>query len=109
MVELEVAHMNDQPGRRGNPQSHGIGDRMADVEKLHLERTDLDRRAGFHGVEHSLAGRVVARQFDLDQAHGQRRPVDRDRDLIQHMVDRADVIFVPVGDDNSHHLVRLFA
>ena len=43
VVELVIAGMDHQPGRRVDAQPDAVGDRVADVEELDLERADLDR------------------------------------------------------------------
>ena len=51
----------------------------------------------------------VAGQLDFQQAAGQRGGVDRRLDFLQHVVDRADVVFVTVGDDDAAHLVAVLS
>ena len=105
MVEFEIAHMDDQTGRRGNPQANRIGDGVANVEQFDLERTKLEALACLHCMERSLAENIVPCQFGLDQAAGQGSGVDRGRDIVQYMTDSTDMVFMPMRDDNSHHTV----
>ncbi len=82
---------------------------MTDVEKFHLEGTDLHRAACFHFRERGSAQGIVARQLALDQAEGQRCPVNGHRNIVQNMMDRSNVILMPVCDDNPHYLILLAA
>ncbi len=48
-------------------------------------------------------------QFDFDQAAGQGRGVNWHWKIIQHMGDRADMIFMSMRYDNTENLIRLVA
>ena len=104
MIEFEVAHVNDQPGRSRDSQPYCIRDRMADVEEFHVKGTDLYRVAGFHRVQHGF-GNIVARQLDFDQSSCQRGGIHRRGGNVQKMVDCSNMIFMTVGNDNANHLI----
>ena len=101
LVELVITAVDDQPGRCVDPQPDGIRDGMADVEEFHLEGTDLDHFTGLHRAQIGFVREAVTRQFDLDQAARQGRGVDRGRDLAQQVVERADVVFMAVGEEDA--------
>ena len=109
LVELVIAGVDDQPGRGGDAQADGIRDGVADMEGLDLERADLEGLAGLDGVQIGLAGQTVACQFDLDQAAGQGRGIDRGRHVRQQVLDGTDMVLVTVGDDDPMHLGGMVA
>ncbi len=100
MVKFEVAGVDHQTGRAGNAQPHCIGDGVADMEELHLERANLYRFARFDGAQIGFSRQPIASKFDFHQAKGQRRSINRRRDALEDVLDGPDVIFMPVSDHN---------
>ncbi len=78
---------------------------MAHVEEFHLEGADLGGFARLHRVQIRFGQGAVARQLHFQQPAGEGRGVDGGLNLGQHMVQRADVILVAVGDDDPAHLI----
>ncbi len=100
VVELEVSRVDYQAHWRVNPQPDPIGDAMADVEELDLERPDRQLipwrdRVQLHPVDLGLA------QLHFDQPSGEPRGVDRGLDLGQQVRQSTHMVFVSVGDDNA--------
>ena len=63
--------------------------------------------AGLDGVQFGFAAKAVARQLDFQQAAGQRGGIDGRVHFLEQVVNRADVVFVTVGDDDAAHLVAV--
>ena len=98
VVELEVAGVDDDADRRAQGDAHRVGDRVADPERDHGERPDLDLVARIERPELVV---VEAMLLDLvaEQAAGEGRGVDRHAgELGQDVGQAADVVLVGVGD-----------
>ena len=95
LIDLEVAGVNDDAGRRVDGERNAVGDAVRDADELDLERTDGHPCARADRDE-LAAGDAVLLQLGLDQRERQRRPVDRAVDVGQHVRHAADVIFVAV-------------
>ncbi len=48
----------------------------------------------------------MTRELPLDQAPREPRGIDRNRNFVQDVVNGADMVFVPVGDDEPQNLIR---
>ena len=79
---------------------------MTDVEEFHFEGANLHRAASLHLVERDFGCGIVANQFALDQAKGQGCCVNGCRNILEQMMNRPNVILMPVGDDDAHHFVN---
>ena len=79
------------------------------MEEFDPEGPDLYHFASLHGAQVCFGKTPVASQFDLDQAAGQRGGVDGGLDVVQQVVDGANVVLVPVGNDNATHPLPVLA
>ena len=68
MIEFVITGVHDQTSGSVNPQPNTVGDGMADVEKLHIEWTDLDRFASVNVDQFSFFSEVAAVEFISDQS-----------------------------------------
>ena len=97
VVDLEIAGMDDQAGRRVERDPEGVGDRVGHGEELDR---DLPEVVAALRVDRGL--RCVEQpglvELGLDQPLRERRAVDRRRQRGQQEAERADVILVPVRD-----------
>ena len=92
--------MDDPPGRRVDDQRRTFRDRMADRHELHLERPGLD-----HLRARLDRGDRVFRQtrlFKLQPADGggEFAGIDRLAQRRPQMRQRADMVFMRVGDED---------
>ncbi len=109
VIELEVAAVHDQPGRRCDAQAHSVRDGMTDVVGLDGEGAYVNDVARGVGVEGGLFQHMFLLQLDLDQASRQPRGVDRCIELLQEVGQCADMVLMAVGDDDCTHPVCLIA
>ena len=101
VVELEVAGVDDDAGRRPEGDAHRVRDRVADPERDDAERADLDLVAGLEG-EDRVVVELVLLDLVAEQAAGEGRGVDRHaRELGQDVRQGADVVLVGVGDQEG--------
>ncbi len=109
MVELEVAHVNDQAGCGSDAQRDTIRNGVANVDILDGERSQFGGVAGLYGLDLHLVLHIVACQLGFDQAACQGSGVNRRVDIVGQVLNRADMVLVPVGDEDAEHLARAFA
>ncbi len=101
VVELEVAGVDDVPEGRPDAQAHGVGDRVADAERRHVEVAELHGLARLERTERVVAQLVLA-ELGGQQATRQRRGVHGHAgELGQDVRQAADVVLVGVGDDEG--------
>src|ERR1051325_7409790 len=76
------------------------------MKELHFEGTDLDRIASLDRVQCGFARpSIVARQLDFDQTASQACCIDRCRDIMQDMVNRSNMVFMSMCNDNPHDFI----
>ena len=104
-VELPVAGVHDHALRRvergGEAVRHGVGDR----DELDVERTDLAALAVGDRDEVGVAEQPGLLDAVLGQPEGERRAVDRERQLAEQVREATDVVLVAVGGDAADHAV----
>ncbi len=81
---------------------------MIRPDEFHLEIPQCHRVAVLHDMARHCVHHIVLGQLALNEAHGKPRRVNRHVDLLQYIRDRADVVLVSVGDDESLHLLQVF-
>ena len=95
LVDLEVAGVDDDAGRRVNRERDAVGDAVGDADELDLERPDGDAVVRLDRDQLAAVDAVLL-ELRLDHRQRQRRPVDRAVDERQHVRHAADVILVAV-------------
>ena len=106
-IQLEIARVQDHTlvGVEGGDVARR--DRVGDRQEFAVERSDIhsvpvvDRTQLGVFLQPSLAELVV------DHAEGERRPVDRHRQVREQIGQRADVVLVGVGGDARFHPVGI--
>ena len=97
-VELEIARVDNAPGGRVDDEAGALGDRVRDRHELHLERTGFDHlRARLDDLDR-LGRDARLFQLQLTDAAGKRARIDRLAQLVPDMGQRADMVFMGVGD-----------
>ena len=79
----------------------GISDRVVDPDELHADRTQLEDIACTDDVELGLCRQTVLGQLVADDADGQLGAVDGGIDGAQDIGDRADVVLMPVREQDA--------
>src|SRR5579885_3098581 len=100
-VDLEVSAVNDQAGWRPDSERERIGRGMRNANRLDFEGTEAEGTAWPDGYQLRLPGK---RAFGKPAARERKRHVarvNRDIDFAQQMRERADVIFVRMGEDDT--------
>ena len=92
-----------QAGVGADGQRRGVGDRVSHADRLHFEAADLDPFAGHDLVERDVIEDLVVRGPLADEAERIARSVDGHVEPAKEVRDRADVVFVPVRDEETGH------
>ena len=108
-IHLEVTGQYHQAGRGADGKSAGIGDGMVDPDKFHAHgAAGLDGIPGLHGMQLALVQDAVLLQLAADQPNGEGGAVNRRFDLLKQEGKSADVVLVPVGQEDPPHLGSVF-
>ena len=109
VVELPVARVHDAARRRLDHERGRVGDRVRDTDELDPERAELERLvARRRGDELRLLREPVLVELRLHERERQRRRDDGLHvDLAQEVRQPADVILVPVREDDRAHVSAL--
>ena len=109
-IEFEISGVDDEARRRRDCES----DRVRDAVR-HAKWFDPECTGAVGGVrvriEFAQIGLMqIARFLELDLDQAERKPcsVDRHPELRQEVRDRADVVFVPVSEEQAPDLVATF-
>ena len=105
-IDFEVAGVDDDARRRVQRKADRVGNRVVDVDQLHVEAAELDVRACRRHLQPDVA-EVVLLELVLDQRDRQRRAVNRHADLFQKIRQRADVVLVAVRDHDAADAVHV--
>src|SRR6266581_1007378 len=102
--ELEVARVDDPADRSFNREGDRVGDRVADGDGLNPERAELHRVPHPHLAQIGFAQDPVLPELRLDESERETRPVDGDVELPQSKWQSADVVLVPVREEDAEDL-----
>ena len=100
VVNLEVAGVDDQSGRRINRQCQRIGSRMGDAQRLDLEGSDRESLARADGAQVLFAARGALLQALAHNRQGQFAAIHRDRIALEQKRQRANMIVVEMGQNH---------
>ena len=104
-VDLPVAGVDDEAGRRPDRQRRAFRDRMGDRHELDVERADRHARAGPDDLDRNLRRARLAEPARLGEAGGEGRGVDLSAEARPQIGERADVVLVRVGDDDADEVL----
>ncbi len=104
-VELEVARVEDDALRRVDRNRVSMRHRVGDRDELDIERPDHPALAVLADDQLGAAEQPGLLDAVAGQPEGHRGTEDRERQLAQHELQPADVIFVAVGGDTSDDAV----
>ena len=106
-VELEVAGVQDDALRRVQRDGVGVRHRVGDRDELDVERADHAPLAVARPGSSSVRPSRPASSMRLRARPSvTRRAVDREAQLAQQVLQRADVVLVAVGGDDSRRCGR---
>ena len=100
-VELEVARVQDHALRGVERRDVARGDRVGHREEFAVERTDIDPVTVVHRPQFGVLVQTPLAKFVVDHAEGERRAVDRQRQVGQQVRQRPDVVLMGVCRNDS--------
>ncbi len=102
-IDFEIAGVNDDAERRVNGERHAIDQAVRDVNGMNGEDSGLEPLVGAHFAQVGVVEQAVLVEFVFDVGERELGAPDRDFEFGEHPGQRADVIFVAVGQDDSAH------
>ena len=97
--------MDERARRRLYCESHRVGNRVVDVDKLDAHAAELDGLARVDDMHLRLVEQAVLTQLVAHQSEGERRSVERYVDPREKEGKSADMVLMTVGQDDASHLV----
>jgi hypothetical protein len=108
IVNFVIAGVNDRADRRFDRQRKTIHQRMRSVNKLDFKAADFDRVVRADAMKQNLVHHLVLFQFFFRQRKRKTRGVNRKIEFFQQKRQRADMVFVPVREDQSGQFAAIF-
>ena len=107
-VDLEVAGVDDHAQRRMHRQRHRAHNRMGDLDGMDGERAELKAFSRQHLVQLGVFQQAVLFQFVFHVGKGELRAINRHVQLGDQPWDAANVVLMPVGEQNAADLFAVF-
>ena len=108
-IHLEVAGEDDKSRRGTDGQGTGFGyGLVVSDEFVALGGAGLDGITGLYGIQLALVQDAVLFELAADQPNGEGGAVHRGLDLLEQEGQGADVVLVPVGEENAPDLAGIF-
>ena len=105
LIDLEVAGVDDGADGRRDRQRHAVGHAVRHADELDRERAHGHALPRLDGLEPVAGIDAVLFELGLDERQRHRRAIDRAVEQLDHVRDGADVILVPVGEDQRLDVV----
>ena len=105
-VDLEVPGVDDAPAGGRNAERDRVGHGMVDVNEFDVECAERDDLARADLVQ-VVGADVVLVELAVEDPERQAGAVHVALDLFEQVGDRADVVLVPVGQDQTAQLLRV--
>ena len=80
---------------------------MRNANELHAEHADIDYVARLNAMHQSIAKQVMFLQLALSQSGGEVGTVNRDVEFLQDVRERAEVVLVPVSQNNGGDVLAI--
>ena len=108
LIDLEIARVDQHALGGAHDDRHAIRHAVRDANEFDLKRADRDRVAGADGRDPGAVLDVPFLELAGHECQRQRRAVKRTADMWQHVRHGADVILVPVRQDQALDLPTAF-
>ena len=107
-IDFEVAGMNDHAQRRVDGERHAIHQAVRDLNGIDGEGPDLETLARADLAQIGVVQQSVLFELVFDVGQGELRAPDRNVQLAENPGQGADVVFVPVGENDAFHPLPVF-
>ena len=108
VVDLEVAGVQHDAGRALDREGERVRDAVVDMDRFDRKAAELDFLARADLVEDGAGSKAVLLELVLDQTDGQAGRINRHIELFEQVGQRANVVLVPVGDEQALDAVLIF-
>ena len=106
LIDFEIAGVDDDARRSANGERDAIDGAVGDGDEFDFVGADLHHAAGQNFPKSGGVEQARFREALFYQREGEARAVHRDIEVAQDVRQRADVIFVAVGEDDGAHVLR---
>ncbi len=106
-IDLPVAGMQHDAGRRADRERVRFRNRMRDVDEFDRERAERQMPAKRHDVDRNLRRAGLGQPLGLEQGGRERRGVERHVEPRPQIDQRAHMILVAVGEDQADDVFAL--
>ena len=100
-IDFEIAGVDDDAERRVDGERDAIDQAVRDVDGMDGEGAGLEALVGAHLAEVGVVEQSVLFEFVFDVGEGELGALDRHLEFGENPGQRADVIFVAVGEDDA--------
>ncbi len=101
MVDFKVAGVDDDAHRSGDGEGNAVDGAVSDVKEFDLKWAESDGLPGLDFVEFGLFDEGVLNELFFDQGESEAGAIDWNVEIAKYVRNRADVIFVGVGEDDG--------
>ena len=101
--------MHNRSDRCLNSKRYGIRDTVVHANEFYGKTANPENGSGFLCKYLCIIKKIMLFQFQLDQGCCQRCCINRDIQFLQHIRNRADMIFMSVGDDQAADAARVIS
>ena len=105
LIDLEIAGVHDRADGRRDRERDAVRHAVRDADELDAERANRDALPRLDGLQPIAGIDAVLFELGLDEGECHRRAVDRSVEQLEDVRDGADVIFVPVGQNQRLDVV----
>ncbi len=100
-IDFEIAGVNDDAERAVNGERDAIDQAVRDLDGMDGERSELEALVGAHLAQLGVVEQAVLVEFVFDVGERELGAPDRDVEFGENPGERADVVFVAVGEDDA--------
>lgn len=99
--------MDNRPFRGIEHHAQTVRDTVIGPEEGGRHRPEGELGIGINAVKPGIPEQPVLLQLSLDQAKRQARGIEREIHLLEQIRNTADMVFMPVGDNQGPHLILI--
>ena len=107
IIQFKVTGMYNHAYRRFNRQAYCIRNRMINADKPDTETADIDN-ISLHDRMQASGIHAIFFQTSLKNSQSQARPVNRHMDLLQNIRKSANMILMPVRQNDGFNFIPVF-
>ena len=104
-VDFEVAGVDHRA--QWGADGHRVRDAVVHVDKFHGKAAQAKNGTGLFREYLGVIKQVMLLKLQLNQSGGERGGIDRNVQILQHIGYRADVVLVPMGQNQAPYTVRV--